>query len=332
MTERNYIVMGAGAWGTAVAIHLAKKGLSVILVPRDEKKAQEMQKYRENRLRLPGIPFPKNLQIDAHFEKYLQPTSIVFVACRMEGLVSICQQLRAYETRLNYVVSLIKGLDPKTLQTPSQVIRSVFSKAEVMCLTGPTLAKEFAMGKPAAMVLASKKDRRDLQKTFSSDVVRVYYSSDLLGAELGGCLKNVYAIGTGILDGMELGDNARAAYLTCVLKEMVNIGVFLGGRKETFYEISGLGDLLATTQGEWGRNRRFGFAFAQGKNPKELLQESTVEGFGSIQGFYERIKDSGIEAPILKGLYSVFYQQVPIQEAIQKFLSRPIKDEIESNR
>ncbi len=324
MTDRNYIVMGAGAWGTAVAVHLAKKDLSVILVPRDEKKAQEMRMYRENRLRLPGIPFPKSLTVDVHFEKYLQPDSIVFVACRMEGLVSICQQLQAYKTQLTHVVSLIKGLDHKTLKTPSQVILSICPQVQVMCWTGPTLAKEFAVGKPAAMVLASKEDQRALQKTFSSEVVRVYYSSDLLGAELGGCLKNVYAIGTGILDGMEFGDNARAAYLTRVLKEMVNIGVFLGGRKETFYEISGLGDLLATTQGEWGRNRRFGFAFAQGKSTKELLQESTVEGFGSIQGFYERIKDSGIEAPILKGLYSVFYQQVSVQEAIRKFLSRPL--------
>ena len=319
------IVMGAGAWGTAMSVHLCKNGLSVVLVPWDETEMQAIREYGENRLRLPGVKLPENLCMDTHFERYLRPTTVVFIACRVQGLRTVCQKLKPYEAEITDVISLVKGLDEETFQTPSQVIGALLPKVNAMCLTGPTLAKEFAEGKPAAMILASHSERRKLQAAFSSENVCIYCSNDVAGAELGGCLKNIYAIGAGILDGLELGDNARAAYLTCALKEICDIGVYLGGHRETFYGLSGLGDLLTTAQS--GRSRRFGFEFAKGQSPETLLREATVEGYASIRRFHERLRGSGIDTPILDGLYAVFYEQVAVEEIIRCFMSRPLRNE-----
>ena len=316
------IIMGAGAWGTAMSVHLAKNGLSTVLVPWDEAEAQAIKKHG-NRL---GIELPQNIRIDTHFEHYLQPMCVMFLACRVQGLRTACERLKAHETKLTDVISLMKGLDEETFQTPTQIIQALLPNVNAMCLTGPTIAKEFAEGKPAAMLLASHLERRNLQTAFSNETVRIYYGNDVIGAELGGSLKNIYAIGIGVLDGLELGNNARAAYLTRAMKEMIDIGVCLGGRRETFYGLSGLGDLFTTARA--GRSHHFGFAFARGQSPETLLKEATVEGYASIHRFHERLKERNLDTPILDGLHAVFYEHVPIKDVMHRFMSRPLRNEV----
>ena len=323
----NFIIFGAGAWGTAMAIHLAKQNHKVILVPRDEIKAEKMRQANENIYHLEGIPLPSHLIIDTHFQSYLNPQSVVILACPTQGLAELCDKLSSFKGSVGHVISLVKGLDRASLKTPAELIESLLPNVKFSCLSGPTYAKEFAEGKPAAMVLASKTDVKALQKQLSNHVVRIYTSQDLRGVEVGSCMKNIYAVGAGILDGLKLGDNAKAAYLTRALHEIAKFGTYLGGKTETFYGLSGLGDLMATAQGLWSRNRTFGFDFAQGKSIEELLQNKTVEGYWSIQCFHQLAEKIGFEAPILNILYKTFYEKYNINDAVKDLITRELKQE-----
>ncbi len=327
MDRINFIILGAGAWGTAMAIHLAKQNHRVILVPRDEIKAENMRHSNENIYHLKSIPFPSNLIIDTEFQTYLTPQSIIIIACPTQGLLNVCQKIASLKHSVHRVISLVKGLDRASLKTPSELIESILPNIKFSCLSGPTYAKEFAEGKPAAMVLASKSDVKDLQKYLSNHIVRIYTSQDLRGVELGSCLKNIYAVGAGILDGLKLGDNAKAAYLTRALNEIAKLGTRLGGKSETFYGLSGLGDLIATAQGVWSRNRNFGFEFTQNQSIENLLKGKTVEGYWSIQCFHQLAEKIHCEAPILNVLYKTFYEQYNLNEAVKDLITRELKQE-----
>ena len=327
MVEMNYMIMGAGAWGTAMAIHLSKCSHRVVLVPRDEAKANVIREHNENVFHLPGVKLPNTLVVDSHLEQHIEDNTVVFVACPTQGLMDCCKKLEPFGTKIQHVISLVKGLDRNTLKTPSELFRELLPQVRFACLSGPTYALDFAKGKHAAMVLASESDVSLLQKAISNAFVRVYTSKDLKGVELGGCLKNIYAIGSGILEGLQLGDNARAAYLTRALKELSVLGMYLGGRRETFFGLSGLGDLIATAQGIWSRNRSFGYAFASGQTVESLLQEKTVEGYWSIQCFYKLCSDVLDKAPILMALHKILYQAAPLKDTIDALMLRSLKQE-----
>lgn len=327
MEDINFIVLGSGAWGTAMAIHLARLKHKVVLAPRDETKAEKIRQANENIYHLSGIKLPNNLIVDTAFQKYLTLQTIIIIACPTQGLLEVCKSLAPIKDSVYHIISLVKGLDRNSLKTPTELIGDVLPKVKFSCLSGPTYAKEFAEGKPAAMVLASKSDVKVLQKSLSNHVVRIYTSQDLRGVELGSCLKNIYAVGGGILDGLGLGDNAKAAYLTRALNEIAKLGTRLGGRTETFYGLSGLGDLMATAQGVWSRNRSFGFDFAQGKSIELLLQNKTVEGYWSIQCFHQLSEKIGYEAPILNILYKTFYEQYNLIDAVRDLITRELKQE-----
>ncbi len=329
METLNFVVMGAGAWGTAMAIHLSKMNVKTVLVPRSEEKAANMREKRENSYYLPNVSFPDNLIVDVAFESYVDENTVVFLACPTQGLVQVCQLLKPLQSQLKCVISLVKGLNRSSLKTPSEMIASILPDVPVACLSGPTYAREFSLGKPAAMVLAGDFEGilSLLQQRLSTDSVRVYRSRDLRGVELGSCLKNIYAVGAGILDGLELGDNARSAYLTRALKEMAYLGVHLGGQKETFYGLSGLGDLIATAQGSWSRNRSFGHDFARGETIDALLKDKTVEGYWSIECFEKLVKIYRLDAPILESLYRVFYENYALSLAVKSLMTRELKEE-----
>ena len=327
MDTAHLVIMGAGAWGTAMAIHLAKCGQHVVLVPRDENKAKQMREKNENIFYLPGIKFPQGLTVDTQFAKYLNRQSIVFIACPTQGLVDCCNRLKPFEENLCHIVSLVKGLDKASLRRPSELVRSFFNAVTFSCLSGPTYAFDFAQGKQAAMVLASQSDVRVLQENISNTCVRVYTSDDVKGVELGGCLKNIYAVGAGILDGLKLGDNAKAAYLTRALREMAVLGTRLGGKQETFYGLSGLGDLIATAGGLWSRNRNFGCAFAEGQSIATLLEGKTVEGYWSVQCFFKIANAMHFDVPILNALHMILYQDVPLKDTIGQLMARSLKKE-----
>lgn len=333
----NIAVLGAGAWGTAVAIHLAKLGRHrVTLCPRRMEHALELASVRENRDYLPGHTWGPDLQVGCEFRPVIMEAELIILACPMKGLRDFCQTIQAERDaawQVKMVVTLCKGVEQESLHSPATIVKELLPDIAVGALSGPSNAAEVAAGKPTAVVLASEADdalTAEVQEAINGGALRVYRSADLHGVELGGALKNTYAIGAGLCDGLELGDNAKAAYLTRSLHEMVRFGVSLGGKAETFYGLSGFGDLVATSTGEWSRNRSFGEAVVASGEPIEKLllhRKTVVEGYGTTGGFHRLLKNDVAKAPILEQVYKILYEGVEARQALGALLARAPKPE-----
>lgn len=323
-----FVVVGAGAWGTAFSLHLARAGHDVALVPRRTEQAQAIAATRENKDYLPGIALPPAVTITADLEGAVDGAEVVLLACPAQALRETCA--RVGEARL--VVSLAKGLELGTHLRPSEVIASVLPGAVVGALTGPTNALGVARGDPSAMVLAANGEAGvapALQAALSSPSLRVYTSDDLRGVEFGGCLKNIYAIAAGCCDGLKLGDNTKAALLTRALAEMVRVGVALGARGETFSGLSGFGDLVATCYGGWSRNREFGQRLGEGATVASLLahRKTVVEGHKTAASFAELCAAKGIDAPILRETHAILFEGKQPAAALAALMTRGLKRE-----
>jgi glycerol-3-phosphate dehydrogenase (NAD(P)+) len=334
----NFVILGAGAWGTAMALHLARLHHTVTLVPRRFEQALALASARENTDYLPGVPLLPSLQLAHELAPVLMEAEVVLLACPSQALRATCRQLAAalgQATALRLVLSLTKGLELSTHLRPSEVLAAELPTYRVGALTGPTNAGEFARGRPAAMVLAASAptsaapELTAVQAALSGPTLRVYTSDDLAGVEFGGCLKNVYAIAAGCSDGLGLGDNAKAALLTRALAEMVRVGTALGARPETFYGLGGFGDLVATCHGAWSRNRTFGQRLGEGRTAEELLAASkgVVEGYRTTTSFHGLCAERGIDAPILAEINAMLYAAKPPREALAALMGRGLKRE-----
>ncbi len=328
-----FCILGAGAWGTAMAIHLEKAGQKVTLVPRRQEHAQAIRKDLMNVDYLPGIAVETTIYVAHSLEDALSRAEVLLLACPSKALRSLCESLKAYDlSKIQIGLTLCKGMEQETWLRPCEVLSQVLPGMAAGCLSGPANAREVALGKPTALTLALEDLHlaAHLQSDLSSPNLRVYTSSDIAGVELGACLKNVYAIGAGMSDGLELGDNAKAAYLTRVLHEMVGVGTAMGGQKATFYGLSGFGDLIATAQGLWSRNRSFGEALARGDAVEQILQtrKAVVEGYGAARSFHALCEQKGVEAPILEQIYQVLYQSKDPSHSIQALMERSLKKEL----
>lgn len=331
----NYVVLGAGAWGTAMAIHLARNGQGVTLVPRRMEQALELASVRENRDYLPGYALEANVQIAGELGPALMEAEVVLLACPMKGLREACKRMAAVcegAWRLRAVLTLCKGLEPQSHELPGEVVEAVLPGLAHGALSGPSFAAEVAKGKPTALTLALPGEEalaQRLQEELSSACLRVYRCADVRGVELGGCLKNIYAIGAGIAEGLGLGDNAKAAYLTRALREMVDLGKALGADAQTFFGLSGFGDLVATCNGQLSRNRGYGEAIGRGESPEALLENrrTVVEGYGATRSFYVLARQKGLEAPILSELHAVLCEGKDARVAIGALMSRGLKEE-----
>ncbi|MBW8781193.1 MAG: NAD(P)-dependent glycerol-3-phosphate dehydrogenase [Verrucomicrobia bacterium] len=331
----NFAIVGAGAWGTAFAIHLSRLGHTVTLVPRRFEQALALASTRENTDYLPGFKLPPSIQIGHELTPVLMEAEVVLLACPSQALRATCEHLRehlALATQLKLIISLAKGLELGTHLRPSEVITAVLPDYVAASLTGPTNAAGVARGNPSAMVLAAKQPDAflaDVQAALSGPTLRVYTSDDLAGAEFGGCLKNVYAIAAGCCDGLKLGDNAKAALLTRALAEMVRVGVALGAKAETFYGLSGFGDLVATCNGAWSRNRTFGQHLGEGKKAAELIaaSKSVVEGYRTTDSFAGLCAERGLDAPILFETRRILYEGRAPADALAALMMRELKRE-----
>ena len=331
----NFAIVGAGAWGTAFAIHLSRLNHTVTLVPRRFEQALAIASTRENADYLPGIQLPLSIQIGHELTPVLMEADVILLACPSQALRATCERIRenlSLATQLKLVVSLAKGLELGTHLRPSQVIAAVLPQVNAGSLSGPTNAAEVARGKPAAMVLAATKSDAflsEVQAAFSGPTLRVYLSDDEAGVELGGALKNVYAIAAGCCDGLKLGDNTKAALLTRALAEMVRVGVALGAKAETFYGLGGFGDLVATCTGSWSRNRTFGQHLGEGAAAVDLIaaSKSVVEGYRTTESFYGLCQERGIDAPILGEIYRILYAGKPPAEALTALMTRELRRE-----
>lgn len=334
----NFVVIGAGAWGTAFAVHLVRCGRPTTLVPRRSEQAAALAAGRENAEYLPGVVLPSALAITADLDRALVEADVIMLACPSQALRETCGRLKAalpQESRLRLVISLAKGLELGTHLRPAQVMAEVLPERLVGSITGPTNAAEVAHGLPAAMVLAASRDSAcvaEVQAELSSPTLRVYTSTDLAGVEFGGCLKNIYAIAAGCCDGLKLGDNTKAALLTRALTEMVRVGTALGARAETFYGLSGFGDLVATCHGDWSRNREFGQRLGEGANAVELIaqRKTVVEGYKTAQAFAGLCAERGIDAPILREVQAILFAGKAPAAALAALMARGLKSETTS--
>ncbi len=331
----NCVVFGAGAWGTAMAIHLDRQGHTVTLVPRRLEQALKLTAERDNTDYLKGHKLAPSLQIGLEAIPALMDADVVFLACPSKGLAELVSQigpaLRASSARM--VVSLCKGLDQNTLRRPTEVMALGAGKIPVATLSGPSNADEVARGLPTAMVLAAHQDDdtlREVQAALSGPTLRAYTSSDLAGVEIGGTLKNVYAVGAGLCDGLGLGSNAKAAFLTRALQEMMRVGVAVGGRSETFLGLGGVGDLMATAHGGWSRNRSFGEQVAKdaaGAIAALATRRDSVEGYRATDTLTRVAKARQLDAPILFCLHRILFEGLDARAGVTTLMTRDLKPE-----
>jgi glycerol-3-phosphate dehydrogenase (NAD(P)+) len=322
-------VLGAGAWGTALAVAAARQH-DVVLWCRSSAQALEMQRRRHNSAYLPNVELPANLNVSAlrgeahaHAHAHAQQ-GITVIATPMAGLR---EQLQALPDA-RPVLWLCKGFEAGTAALGHEVARAVRPGSPCGVLSGPSFAQEVAAGQPTALVAASENDAlvAAAVAAFHSDSLRVYTSSDVVGVEVGGAVKNVLAIATGIVDGMAgAGLNARAALITRGLAEMTRLGVALGARAETFMGLSGLGDLVLTATGELSRNRRVGLLLAAGQPLQEALATlgHVAEGVPSAQVVLQRAQALGVDMPITAAVVAVLQGQLAPAEAMARLMARP---------
>ena len=331
----NFVVVGAGAWGTAFALHLARIGNTVTLVPRRPEHAEELAARRENLEYLPGIALPDAVAVTAALEESLLQADVVMLACPAQVVRATSQRiadLAPADSRFRLLVSLAKGLELGTHQRPSEIMAEALPAVPVASLSGPTNALGVARCDPSAMVLAVDPralNAEEVQAALSCPWLRVYTSEDLAGVEFGSCLKNIYAIAAGICDGLRLGDNTKAALLTRALAEMVRVGAALGARVETFYGLSGFGDLVATSYGSWSRNREFGQRIGEGGDVGSLIanRKTVVEGYKTTEAFASLCAARRIEAPILREMHAILSQGKKPAAALASLMTRELKRE-----
>jgi len=324
-------VLGAGAWGTALAISAARQGVPVHLWARDAAQAAGMQAARRNARYLPDAPFPDTLQVTADFAQAVAHAhgsqGLIIIGTPMAALAEVLQRLPVDAAAL----WLCKGFEKGTGRLGHEIARAVSPQARTGVLSGPSFAHEVAIGRPTALVAASPDASLGelAVRTFHSDSLRVYTSPDPVGVEVGGAVKNVLAIATGIADGLELGLNARAALITRGLAEMTRLGVALGARTDTFMGLSGLGDLVLTATGSLSRNRNVGLQLATGKPLPQILHElgHVAEGVYTAPTVWQRAQALGVSMPITEAVVAVLEGRLGPAEAVGALMRREAKAE-----
>ncbi len=321
-------VLGAGAWGTALAKVVSDNGHAVTLWAREPDLLQAIEADGENRRYLKDVPLPGGWRLEPDLVEASQGSDVLVVAVPSKGFRGVVSRIGDYR---NPVVTVTKGIEFDSGLTMSGVLEAVFPEAIPVVLSGPTIAKEVALGMPAAIVASCREPAvaARVQGLFHRPFFRVYTASDLLGVEMGGALKNVIAIAAGVVDGLGFGDNSKAALLTRGIAEMRRLGVAAGARADTFTGLSGLGDLTVTCFSPLSRNRRFGEALGQGGDLATLLEQSrsVVEGMPTARSARQLARRLGVETPIIDEVYAMLYEEKPVKAALQDLLAREAKDE-----
>jgi len=323
-------VLGAGAWGTALAANWAPH-LDVTLWGRNAAELDAMRDARVNARYLPGCPLPDTLHFDPDFDRITDASDLIVIAVPTSGLRTTLEAL-ARHAKLPPLVWVCKGFEHGSRKLPHQLLAELLTHhTQSGVLSGPSFAQEVAQGFPTALTLASQ-DRalaQHLAETLSVQRLRIYAHDDVIGVEIGGALKNVMAIAAGICDGLKLGHNARAALITRGLAEMTRLGVRLGGHFETFMGLSGLGDLILTTTGDLSRNRQVGLRLARGQQLDSILAElgHVAEGVTTAREVVALAAEIGVDMPISRAVCQMLFEDLPATQAVDTLLNREIKTE-----
>jgi glycerol-3-phosphate dehydrogenase (NAD(P)+) len=330
-------VLGAGAWGSAVAIALAARH-DVLLWGRNADAMAATEAARENTAYLPGFALPPSLKVSSDFAAALAHAApaegvktLLIAACPVAGLRPLLEQLKGYP--VDHIVWLCKGFEYGTGLLPHQVMRAVLGdKISGAALSGPSFAQEVARGLPCALTVASEDERlrNRVVAAVHGGHIRVYACDDMVGVEVGGAVKNILAIATGVADGLGLGLNARAALITRGLAEITRLGNILGGRTSTFMGLTGMGDLILTCTGDLSRNRRVGLALAQGKPLATIVEElgHVAEGVPCARAVRELAQKLGVDMPITNAVAGVLFDGDNAADMVRRLLARDPRDEL----
>ncbi len=325
-------IIGAGSWGTALALSLARREQQVRLWSYNTAQAAEMQAKRENRKYLPGFPFPETVSVSAHLKETMAGLNDIMIAVPSVGFRTTLMQLKPLLNSSARIAWATKGMDLETGQWLHEVAQEVLgNQFPYAILSGPSFAKEVAANLPTAVVVASRNEKfaKDLLQRFNSQTFRIYLSKDMLGVEVGGVVKNILAIATGISDGMGFGANTRSALMTRGLAEMIRFGLAVGAQYETFTGLSGFGDLVLTCTDNQSRNRRFGLALGKGKTSTEAELEigQVVEGKRNAELLIQRAQKLKVEMPISETVWAILQGKITPKEAMKNLLTRAPKME-----
>ena len=327
------VVLGAGSWGTALAMHLAGSGHNVLLWGNEPEHIKLLAEQRCNQQYLPGVPFPELLQVTADLEQALASPAWILIAIPSHAYRPFLQK-NAHLFKADIGIAWAsKGLEHGSGKLLHQVIAEELPHCKLTAvMSGPTFAGEVARNLPTSITVASESDdfARQLTDDLHSGRFRAYRSHDLIGVELGGALKNVLAIAAGAADGLGFGANTRAALITRGLAEMMRLGEAMDGKRETFMGLAGVGDLILTCTDNQSRNRRTGLLLAQGKTLEQVHEEigQAIEGIKTAREVVMLARQHGVEVPISEQVYRVLYENCPIEEAVHTLLSRKSSQEI----
>jgi glycerol-3-phosphate dehydrogenase (NAD(P)+) len=327
-------VIGAGSWGTALAIHFARAGHRIRLWGRDRAQIEAMQRSRRNLRYLPQAEFPDALVAVADLAQALRGARDALVTVPSHAFRATLIGLEPHLGLATRIAWATKGFETATGLLPHQIAGEVFPGRPGAVLSGPTFAAEVGAGLPTAMTVASRDERfaKELVLRLSGPRFRAYTQSDIMGVEVGGAVKNVIAIGSGIADGMGFGANTRVALITRGLAEMMRLGVALGGQRETFMGLAGLGDLVLTCTDDQSRNRRFGIALSQGQSPTAAANsiDQVIEGVPAARAVNDVAAKLGVEMPICLEVFRIIYEGKSIRAAVQALMGREVRSETES--
>lgn len=331
MTPTKTAVIGAGGWGTALSVIWSKQGCDISLWGKQSGRVEQLRQARENTAYLPGIKLPTTISLTSDLAVCADADLIVFVT-RSTALRETATRVGAAKIKRGAVLlSCIKGIEHGSGKRMSEILAEIFPDHPIAVLSGPNLAVEVARELPTATVLACSKPNiaASLQSYLSTPRFRVYTAEDIAGVELGGALKNVFAIAAGAGDGLGLGDNSKAALVTRALAEMVRLGTKMGGELRTFYGLSGAGDLIATCFSQRSRNRQAGEYLGRGRSLDEIVSSmgTVAEGIPTARSAYECARKLPIDTPIIDQVYSLLYERKPAARAMEELLQRDQKAE-----
>ena len=329
-------VIGSGGWGIALTILLHKNGHNLTIWSFDKKEAEELKTTRENKTKLPNISLPDDIEVTDNLKEAVDNKDILVLAVPSKAIRSVSKSLKDIIKNNQIIVNVAKGLEEDSLKTMTDIIEEELKEKnpQVAVLSGPSHAEEVGKGIPTTCVVSAhnKELTLYLQNIFMNPSFRVYTSPDMLGIEIGGALKNVIALAAGIADGLNYGDNTKAALITRGIKEIASLGVAMGGEQSTFYGLTGLGDLIVTCASMHSRNRRAGILLGQGKTLDEAIKEvnMVVEGVYSAKSALMAAKKYNVEIPIIEQVNAVLFENKNVAEAVNELMIRDKKLEIQS--
>lgn len=328
----NVGVLGAGSWGTALALLLHKNGHQVTVWSISKEEVEMLSKEREHKSKLPGVKLPQDMQFTNVLEEAILGKDFMVLAVPSPFTRATARSMKPFVAEKQIIVDVAKGIEEDTLMTLSQQIHEEIPQADVAVLSGPSHAEEVGRGLPTTCVVGAKtkKTAEYLQEAFMNEVFRVYTSPDMLGIEIGGSLKNVIALAAGIADGLGYGDNTKAALITRGIAEIARLGVAMGGKLESFTGLTGIGDLIVTCASVHSRNRKAGVLIGQGKTMEEAMEEvqMVVEGVYSTKSAVKLAKKYDVSIPIIEQVNAVLFEGKNPGEAVKDLMLRDKRIEI----